>query len=75
MDATILRLLFISDPLVLNQVGALLFLKHYELLFDLFLLIFKQFELKLIDFSLLVFVNIIELAFLEVKLRVFIDQR
>ena len=75
VDAAVLGLLFVADALVLDQVGALLFLEHLELLANAPLLVLEQLELELVDLTLLILVNVIELTLFKVKFAVFIDER
>ena len=75
VNATILWLLFVPYPLVFNKVGTFLFFKHVQLLLDSLLFIVKEFLLKLINLSLLILVDIIELAFFEIVLAIFIGER
>ena len=73
MDAAVLALLLVTNPLVLYQVCAFLFFEHLELLFDSALLILEKLDLELVDLTLLVLVNVVEFALLKVKLRVLVD--
>ena len=70
MNATVLGLLFVPDALELQQVLAFFFLKHIELLSDASFLVFKKFDLELVDFLLLVFVYVLEFTFFKCKLAI-----
>lgn len=73
VDSTIFRLLFIPNPLEFQQVLALLFLKHVQLLPDSSFLVLKELDFKLINFFLFILVNILKLAILKCKLTVFVS--
>ena len=72
MDATVLGLLLVTNPLKLYQVRALLLFEHLELLLDSSLLILEQFLLELVDFPLFILINVIELALLKVEFTIFV---
>lgn len=72
MNAAVLRLFLVSDPLELQQVLAFLLLEHVELLTDASLFVLKKLDLELINFLLFVFVDILKLRLLKSKLAVFI---
>jgi len=75
MDAAILGLLLVSYSLELNQVGALLLFEHLQLFFDSSFFIFKELLLELVNFTLLILVDVLKFSLLEVKLRVLIHER
>ena len=75
MDAAILGLLLVSYSLELNQVGALLFFEHLQLFFDSPFFIFEELLLELVNFTLLILVDVLKFSLLEVKLRVLIHER
>ena len=68
MDAAVLGLLLVADALVLDQVRALLLLEHLQLLLDSTFLVLEQLLLELVDLTLLIFINVVELALFEIKL-------
>ena len=72
VDAAVLGLLLVANPLILDQVRALLLFEHLELLLDSSLFIFEQLLLELVDFPLLILINVIELALFKIELTVFV---
>jgi len=72
VNATVFGLLLISDALKLQQVLAFFLLEHVQLFFDSTLLVLKKLNLKLVDFLLLIFVDVLELSLFECKFTVFI---
>lgn len=73
MNATVLGLLFVPDALKLQQVLTFFFFEHIELLSDASFLVFKKFDLELVDFFLLVFVYVLEFTFFKCKLAIVVS--
>lgn len=72
MDAAILGLFLVTNTFVFDQVGALLLFEHLQLLLDATFFVLEKLHFELVYLPLLILINVVELTFFEVELRVLV---
>jgi hypothetical protein len=68
VDSAVLALLFFTDAFELKEILAFFLIKHVQLFFDALLFVFEHLHFELVNFLLLIFVDIQEFTFLQVIL-------